>query len=107
MTEHILFLTGKLAQKRLQRVLDAMQPVEFDHEIRNIGVSVAALMTAQMIGRRLRDLEGVDRIVVPGLCQGDLDALGGTLGVPVQRGTVDVKDLPVFFRARGTGSQPG
>ena len=51
---HILFLTGKLAQKRLQRVLDAMQPVEFDYEIRNIGVSVAALMTAQMIGRRLK-----------------------------------------------------
>ncbi len=97
MTERILFLTGKLAEKRLQRVLDAMQPLEFDHEIRNIGVSVAALMTAQMIGRRLRDLEGVDRIVVPGLCQGDLDALSGTLGVPVQRGTVDVKDLPVFF----------
>ena len=97
MTERILFLTGKLAEKRLRRVLDAMQPVEFDYEIRNIGVSVAALMTAQMIGRRLRDLEGVDRIVVPGLCQGDLDALGETLGVPVQRGTVDVKDLPVFF----------
>ncbi len=97
MTERILFLTGKLAEKRLQRVLDAMQPLEFDYEIRNIGVSVAALMTAQMIGRRLRDLEGVDRIVVPGLCQGNLDALGETLGVPVQRGTVDVKDLPVFF----------
>ena len=97
MTEHILFLTGKLAEKRLQRVLDGMQPLEFDYEIRNIGVSVAALMTAQMIGRRLQDLDGVDRIVVPGLCQGDLDALGKTLGVPVQRGSVDVKDLPVFF----------
>ena len=97
MTEHVLFLTGKLAEKRLRRVLEAMQPVEFDYEVRNIGVSVAALMTARMIGRRLRDLEGVDRIVVPGLCRGDLNALGETLGVPVQRGTVDVKDLPVFF----------
>ena len=97
MTEHILFLTGKLAEKRLRRVLEAMQPLEFTCEIRNIGVSVAALMTAQMIGRRLQDLDGVDRIIVPGLCQGDLDALGEALGVPVQRGTVDVKDLPTLF----------
>ena len=97
MTEHILFLTGKLAEKRLQRVLDAMQPVEFSYQIRNIGVSVAALMTAQMIKRRLDNLDGVDRIIVPGLCRGNLDALGEELGIPVRRGTVDVKDLPVFF----------
>ena len=103
MTEHILFLTGKLAEKRLQRVLDAMQPLEFTCEIRNIGVSVAALMTAQMIRRRLQNIDGVDRIIVPGLCQGDLDALGEALCVPVQRGTVDVKDLPTFF---GREAQP-
>ena len=97
MTEHILFLTGRLAEKRLQRVLDTMQPVEFDYEIRNIGVSVAALMTAQMIGRRLQALADVDRIIVPGLCQGNLEALTESLGVAVQRGPIDVKDLPVFF----------
>ena len=107
MTEHILFLTGKLAEKRLRRVLDDMQPVEFTWEVREIGVSVAALMTAQMIGRRLRDLDGVDRVIVPGLCQGDLEALSKSLGAPVLRGPVDVKDLPVFFRARCTGGQPG
>ena len=103
MAEQILFLTGKLAQKRLQRVLHAMQPVEFGYEVRNIGVSVAALMTAQMLGRRLQDVQGVDRIIVPGLCQGDLEALGEGLGIPVQRGPVDVKDLPVFF---GRAAQP-
>ncbi len=97
MAEHILFLTGKLAEKRLQRVLDEMQPVEFTWEAREIGVSVAALMTAQMIGRRLHDVDGVDRIIVPGLCQGNLQSLGEALGIPVQRGPVDVKDLPVFF----------
>ena len=107
MTEHILFLTGKLAEKRLRRVLDAMQPVEFTCEIKNIGVSVAALMTAQMIGRRLHDLDGVDRIIVPGLCLGDLDSLSKSLGVPVQRGTVDVKDLPTLIRTRNTTDEPG
>ena len=69
--EHILFLTGKLAQKRLQRILEEMGPTEFTYEIRNIGVSVAALMTAQMLTRRLTDLDGVNRIIIPGLCRGD------------------------------------
>lgn len=95
--EHILFLTGKLAQKRLENILKEMAPTEFTYEIRNIGVSVAALMTAQMITRRLSDLEGVDRIIVPGLCRGDLSLTSETLGIECIRGTVDLKDLPAFF----------
>ncbi len=59
--EHILFLTGKLAQKRLQRILEEMAPIEFTYEIRNIGVSVAALMTAQMLIRRLTELKGISQ----------------------------------------------
>ncbi len=97
MSEHILFLTGKLAEKRLHRVLESMHPVEFSYEVRNIGVSVAALMTADMIKRRVTETNGVDRLIVPGLCRGDLEALGEHLGIPIIRGTVDVKDLPVFF----------
>ena len=79
--EHILFLTGKLAQKRLQRILEEMAPTEFSYEIRNIGVSVAALMTAQMISRRLNDLNGADKVIVPGLCRGDLSETAEQLGV--------------------------
>ncbi len=95
--EHILFLTGKLAEKRLRSVLESMQPSDFSYEIRNIGVSVAALMTAGMISRRLDALDAVERIIVPGLCRGDLTALAKKLGVPVLSGTDDLKDLPVFF----------
>lgn len=102
MAEHILFLTGKLAEKRLNRVLAAMQP-GFTYEVRNIGISVAALMTADMIKRRLKDINGVDRLIVPGLCRGDLDLASEHFGVPVVRGTVDVKDLPQFF---GHDSEP-
>ncbi len=96
-TEHYLFLTGKLAEKRLHRVLKSMQPSEFTYEVRNLGISVAALMTAQMIVRRLTELDGIDKIIVPGLCLGDLSMASEKLGIPVIRGTVDVKDLPVFF----------
>src|SRR3990167_31932 len=77
--EHLLFLTGKLAENRLRKVLESMQPVEFSYEIRNIGVSVAALMTVQMLIRRLNNLEGVDRIILPG-------RLGGRGGVGLRRG---------------------
>jgi len=95
--ENIVFLTGKLAQKRLARILKEMEPVEFTYEIRNIGVSVAALMTAQMIARRITDLENVDRIIVPGLCRGDLSKLSDEIGISCIRGTIDMKDLPAFF----------
>jgi len=96
MAEHLLFVTGKLAEKSLRRVLDSMQP-EFSYEVRNIGVSVAALMTTGMLERRLASLDGVDRIIVPGLCQGDIDSLAQTLGITVERGPKDLKDLPAHF----------
>jgi len=97
MPEHILFLTGKLAEKRLRRVLDGMQTGSFTWEVRNVGISVAALMTASLLQRRLSALKGVDRILVPGMCRGDLQALGREWGVPVQRGPEDLKDIPAYF----------
>ena len=103
MPEHILFLTGKLAEKSLNRMLQSMQPMEFTYEVLNIGVSVAALITAEMIGRRLDNARNASRILVPGLCAGDLEVPAKKLGVPVARGPEDLKDLPEFF---GRGGQP-
>ena len=99
--EHILFLTGKLAEKRLERILVSMQPVEFTYEVRNIGISVAALMTAQMLVRRLTALDGINRILVPGLCRGDLAQVHVHTGLPVGRGPEDLKDIPAFFGRAG------
>ena len=56
MSEHILFLTGKLAEKSLQRVLESMHPTDFTYEVRQLGVSVAALMTTKLIEKRLGDI---------------------------------------------------
>ena len=97
MAKNILFLTGKLAEKRLHRVLESMPAKDFEYEVRNIGVSVAALMTADMIQRRLASVSGFDTIMLPGLCRGDLEALAETLEVEIIRGPVDLKDLPSFF----------
>ncbi len=97
MAEHILFLTGRLAQASLHQVLEDMQPLEFSYEIRQMGVSVAALMTTDMIQRRLKDTGPASRILLPGRCRGDIQALAQRLGIPVERGPDELKDLPAYF----------
>ncbi|MFI3122514.1 MAG: DUF6513 domain-containing protein, partial [Methylococcales bacterium] len=94
--ERLLFLTGSLAEKQLRSILEKMQP-DFSYKVHQLGLKVAALMTADMIERKLKDTFGATKIIVPGRCRGDLDALSEKLGVPVVRGTEEVKDLPLFF----------
>ncbi|MFZ2651962.1 MAG: DUF6513 domain-containing protein [Burkholderiaceae bacterium] len=107
--EHIVFLTGRLAQAQLERVLAGIDAAPFTWEVRQIGLQVAALMTADMIARRLaapvvterardgQEPQRADRIIVPGRCRGDLQALSVHYGLPVQRGPEELKDLPRFF----------
>ena len=95
--ENLLFLTGKLAEKRLHKILEAMQPADFIYEVENIGVNVAALMTAEMIKRRLTMLDSPDRVILPGLCRGDLAAISKYFNVPFIHGPIDLKDIPAFF----------
>jgi len=102
--EHILFLTGRLAQPALERVLAGMHtdaedsPQPFTWETREIGLQVAALMTADMVRRRLAAPVPAQRIIVPGRCRGDVAALSAHYGIPVQRGPEELKDLPHFFQ---------
>jgi dihydropteroate synthase-like protein len=96
MTEHILFLTGKLAEKQLRQILEKMQP-EFTYTVHQLGVKVAALMTAEMIARRLKDTFNAERIIIPGRCRSNLDTLSKDLGLPVERGPEELKDLPLYF----------
>ena len=74
-----------------------MQPAPFRHTVLTLSLQVAGLMTSDMIQRRLADAQGVDRVMVPGRCRGDLDALSSRFGVPFVRGPDDLKDLPRFF----------
>ena len=97
MPEHILFLTGKLAEKSLHKVLESMQPMTFSYDVRQLGVTVAALMTTDMIQRRLNTTYDANRIVIPGRCRGDIEALSAHLGAPVERGPEELKDLPSYF----------
>lgn len=103
--EKLLFLTGKLAEKSLHKVLRQIQEnlktPQFKYRVEQIGVSVAALMTPEMIARRLKDVGDANKVILPGLCQGDLGPLEEKLGVPVERGPEDLKDLPQYFGQQG------
>src|SRR5262249_47860803 len=101
MPEHILFLTGRLAKPRVAKVLAAMQTTDFSYDVQDVGVKVAALMTGDLIRRRLPAPVAADRIMLPGRCRADLAALSSHYGIPVLRGPDDVKDLPEFFGQKG------
>jgi dihydropteroate synthase-like protein len=101
MRERVLFLTGRLAQSRLEKVLQGMEPTAFDWSVFSVGVKVAALMTEPILMRRLPRPINADRVVVPGRCRADLTRLAQEFGVSFQRGPDELKDLPIFFgRAR-------
>lgn len=101
MSEHLLFLTGTLAGPSLRRVLTDMEPVEFTWEVRELGLKVAALMTGEMIQRRLDHTGNADRVIIPGRCRGDLDELSRVFGVTFERGPEELRDLPEWLGHSG------
>jgi dihydropteroate synthase-like protein len=101
MKERILFLTGRLAESRLEKVLQGMGSTAFDWSIFNVGVKVAALMTEPILMGRLPCPIPADRVVVPGRCRADLDRLAHAFERPFQRGPDELRDLPAFFGKAG------
>ena len=101
MPEHILFITGKLAESSLLKTLQEMAPTEFTWEVRELGVKVAALLTGEMIRRRLSDTGRADRVILPGRCRGDLNDLSAHFGTPFERGPEELRDLPEWFGRDG------
>ena len=91
-----LFVTGRLAEAALRATLDRLD-LEGGYELAVLNGSVAALMRTEWIARRLPDARGCRRVMIPGLCRGDLEALERRVGVPVVRGPKDLKDLPRYF----------
>ena len=94
---HLLFVTGKLAEPSLRRLLEDLAPrAGFEYTIAVLPITVAALATTPWIARHLNVPAGIDRIVLPGLCQGDLGPLQA-MSAAVERGPADLRDLPEFF----------
>lgn len=95
----LLFVTGRLAEFALRQVLDDLAPrAGFAAEVAVLPITVAALMPTKWIARHLEVPPEIDRILLPGLCQGDLGpVIEKAGGRPVDRGPTDLRDLPSHF----------
>jgi dihydropteroate synthase-like protein len=62
-----------------------------------LGITVAALMHVDWIGRKLTVDANIDRVILPGWCQGDVGKLNTQFGRPVERGPKDLHELPEFL----------
>ena len=97
MAERILFITGKLAESALRRQLAVLaRQVGFEYDVAVMPITVAALLTTPWIAKRLQMPDGADRIVLPGLCKGDVAALRTITAVPVQLGPYGEERVPVL-----------
>ncbi len=97
--KNILFITGKLAEKGLRTVIESIENKEFNYEIRNLNVNVAALLTTDMIERRIGNVDSFDEIIIPGRVRGDLELLIKNIDKKIVRGPDELKDLPTLFGA--------
>jgi dihydropteroate synthase len=102
----VSFVTGTLAEPSLRRVLADMAP-PFAYDVAVLKITVAALMTTEWIGRRLTVPDGTDLVLIPGLCEGDPAVVSNVLGIPVEKGPKDLREIPTHFgrvaAARGYG----
>jgi len=97
----ILFVTGKLAEPALRRVLSDMSP-SFTYDVSVLGITVAALMTTTWIARHLDAApDDTDLVLIPGLCEGDPEIVREKVGRRVEKGPKDLREIPRYF-----GHQP-
>jgi len=106
----VLFVTGRLAEPALRRVLAGMAP-PFAYDVRVLGITVAALMTTEWIARHLPAAgpvpDEVDVILIPGLCEGDPRIVADAAGVQVEKGPKDLREIPVYFGRQATAPDYG
>jgi dihydropteroate synthase len=102
MSQRLLFLTGRLAEARLQATVASVGLPEGSWRVENIGVKVAALMTEAIVKNRLKSPLAADRVIVPGRSRMNLASLSEHYGVAFERGPDELVDLPVFLGKGGT-----
>ncbi|MEP9353222.1 DUF6513 domain-containing protein [Xanthobacter sp. KR7-65] len=102
MAERVALVTGSLAEPRIRRIAEELADGKLDPVVVNVGVKVAALMTAEIVERRLKLPEGTARVLMPGRFRGDLARLAARFGLPFERGPDEAADIPAYF-----GRAPG
>lgn len=108
-SQRILFITGKLAEPALRRVVETLRSeTDLQADIVVLKISVAALMHPEWVRKRLVeqsvDCAQYDRVLVPGLCQGDWSTLESAFGVRFEPGPKNLFDLPDYFGRKASGN---
>jgi dihydropteroate synthase-like protein len=102
-----LFVTGKLAEPALRRVLSDLAPrAGFEADVAVLNITVAALMTTNWVARHLPPTLAAQQVILPGLCKGDVGEVSVAAGVPAVLGPKDLRDLAEFF-GKQSGPPPG
>jgi dihydropteroate synthase-like protein len=97
MAKRIVLVTGSLAEPRVKRVAEELNDPDLEPVVTNIGVKVAALMTTEIVERRLKLPEHADRVIMPGRFRGDLERLSDHFGTRFERGPEEIADLPEYL----------
>ncbi len=79
----------------------------FDGHVAVLKITVAALMTTPWIARFLEVPEGTDLVLIPGLCEGDIDVVSERFGVRVEKGPKDLREIPGYFGRQTAASDYG
>ncbi len=90
-----LFVTGKLAAQSLRNCLEGVAGLEYDLAI--LPISVAALMDTHFVTKHLADARECETVMIPGMCEGDLDPIKNKVGASVIRGPKSLKVIPAFL----------
>jgi dihydropteroate synthase len=102
----VLFVTGRLAEPSLRRVLEDMGPA-FVCDVAVLKITVAALMTTSWIARHLAVPPNTDLVLIPGLCEGDTAVVGDAVGVSVEKGPIDLREIPRHFGRPAASAEYG
>lgn len=98
--KHYHFVTGRLAETALRRIVEEIsREKSFHYTIQVMPITVAALMTADWIERRLEIPAQADCVMLPGYTNGSLDSLHRSTDVELVRGPKDLRDLPASLGA--------
>ena len=92
----MLFVTGKLAEPALRRVVSDLD-LPGGSTVAVLKITVAALMTTSWIARMLEPRGDVDLVLIPGLCEGDPKIIEDAIGVKVEKGPKDLREIPKYF----------
>lgn len=97
MAKRIVLVTGSLAEPRVKRIAEELNDPDLEPIVANVGVKVAALMTTEIVERRLKLPDHPDRVIMPGRFRGDLERLSDHFGTRFERGPEEIADLPEYL----------